>query len=110
MKRPAAPRGRHRTDYVPKARREAQRVAGFLQHALGAGRPELAGRVPVRPLVVIVDGRLMVDAWPSGVTVVMTSTLIEALRALPAVLDTEAAAAVYELARRDTTWKPPRTR
>jgi hypothetical protein len=35
----------HQTDYVPKARREAQRVAGFLQQALAAGRPELAGRV-----------------------------------------------------------------
>jgi hypothetical protein len=98
----------HRTGYVPKARREAQRVTGFLQQALAVERPELAGRVPVRPLVVIVGGRLMVNTWPSGVTVVMTSTLVESLRALPAMLDTQAAAAVYELARRSTTWNPAR--
>jgi hypothetical protein len=42
------------------------------------------------------------------VTVVMTSTLVESLRALPAMLDTQAAAAVYELARRSTTWNPAR--
>lgn len=46
----------------------------------------------------------MVDRWPSGVTVVMTSTLIEAVRAFPAVLGAEQVAAVYELARRSTIW------
>jgi hypothetical protein len=100
----------HRTDYVPKARREADRVTGFLQTALTAhGYPELAGRVPVRPLLAIVGGRLMTDRWPAGVTVVMTSTLIEAVRAFPAALDPDQVAAVYDLARRSTTWNPPPT-
>ena len=97
----------YRTDYVPKARREAQRVTEFLDAALTTtGMPGLVGRVPVRPLVVIVGGRLVVDRWPSGVTVVMTSTLIEAVRAFPAVLGGQEVGAVYELARRSTTWNP----
>ena len=37
----------------------------------------------MRPLLVIVGGRLVVHRWPTGVTVVMTSTLIEAVRAFP---------------------------
>jgi hypothetical protein len=80
----------YRTGYVPKARREAQRVAEFLGAALAsAGKRELAGRVPVRPLIVIVGGRLVVERSPSGVTVVMTSGLIEAVRAFPAALGAE---------------------
>jgi hypothetical protein len=58
-------------------------------------------------LLAIVGGRLMSDRWPAGVTVVMTSTLIEAVRAFPAALDQDQVAAVYELARRSTTWNPP---
>ena len=98
----------HRTDYVPKARREADRVTRLLQATLAAhGHIELAGRVSVRPLLVIVGGRLMTDRWPAGVTVVMTSTLIHAVRAFPTALDPDEVAAVYELARRSTTWNPP---
>ncbi len=83
-----------------------QRVTGSLQQTLTAKLPKLTGKVPVRPLLVIVGGRLMTDAWPAGVTVVMASKLIEALRAFPAVLSTEEVGAVYELARRSTTWNP----
>lgn len=98
----------HRTEYVPKARREAQRVTGFLQQTLAGQLPQLAARVPVRPLVTIVGGRLMVvGSWPSRVTVVMSTKLIETLRAFPATLDVEQARDVYELARRSTTWNPP---
>jgi hypothetical protein len=97
----------YRTDYVPKARREAQRVTAFVQATLDAhGHAEL-GRVPVRPLLAIVGGRLVTVRWPAGVTVVMTATLIEAVRAFPAALDPGEVAAVYELARRSTTWNPP---
>jgi hypothetical protein len=94
------------TEYVPKARREAQRVAGLLRQAL-AGLPALATRrIPVRPVIVIVGGRLRVETWPSGVTVVMTDRLIAAVRAFPAVLSPTGVAAVYEMARRSTTWNP----
>ena len=94
----------HPTSYVPKARREAERVGGFLQQILTVELPDLAGRVPVRPLLVIVGGRLMTHAWPAGVTVTMASRLIEALRAFPTVLRVEEVSAVYELGRRSTTW------
>jgi hypothetical protein len=40
------------------------------------------------------------------VTVVMTSNLIETLRAFPAALAAETVGAVYELARRSSTWNP----
>ena len=49
---------RYPTDYVAKARREADWVAGFLLPALAAGgHPDLAQRVLVRPLVALVDVR-----------------------------------------------------
>ena len=57
----------------------------------------------MQPLIVIVGGRLVVDAWPP---VVMTGTLIESLHAFPTALDPAQAAAVYEFAWRSTTWNP----
>jgi hypothetical protein len=76
-------------------------------HQLTAhGHAGLAGRVPVRPLIAVVGGRVMVDRWPAGVTVVMSSNLIEAVRAFPAALNAGEVAAVYALARRSTTWNP----
>ncbi len=50
----------------------------------------------------------MVTIVPCGaaVTVVMASDLITSLRALPTALQPAEAAAVYELARRSTTWNP----
>ena len=101
----------HPTDYVAKARREAERIEQFIRPALTAsGATELASRLPVRPLIVIVGGRLLVDRWPSGVTVVMIRTLIEVLSTLPAVLAAPEVTAVYELARRSTTWNPSRNK
>ena len=100
--------GRHREPYVPKARREAQRAAEHLRPALrAADTPELAERLVVRSLVAIVGARLIVQEWPSGVTVVMTGQLLHALRSLPAALDPADVAAVYAIARRSTTWTSP---
>lgn len=63
----------HPSEYVRKARREAERVAEFLRPALtAAGSPGLAGQVVVRPLLAIVGVRLLITRWASGVTVVMT--------------------------------------
>ena len=76
---------RHRTYYVAKARREAERVVGFLRPALTAvGRSDLAQRVPVRPVVALVDVRLTIQAWPAGVTVTVSRQLLERLRDFPA--------------------------
>jgi hypothetical protein len=72
---------RHPTDYIVKTRREADRVAGFLRPALAAGgHPDLAQQLPVRPLVALVDVRLIVEALPAGVTVTMSQQLLERLR------------------------------
>jgi|GEM_PF-1050662 len=101
-------RGRHREPYVPKARREAQRVAEHLRPALrAAGHPELAERLTSRPLLAIVGARLVVRQWPAGVTVVMSEKLLHALRSIPAALDPGEVGAVYEIARRSTTWRRP---
>ncbi len=98
---------RYPTDYVAKARREAERVAGFLRPALAvAGHADLAQRVPVRPLVALVDVRLTVQAWPAGVTVTMSRQLLERLHAFPAALNGEQAAAIYAVARLEQTWNP----
>ncbi|ODU05884.1 MAG: hypothetical protein ABS81_06350 [Pseudonocardia sp. SCN 72-86] len=97
----------HLTEYVRKARREAERAAQFLRPALaGAGTPELAARVAVRPMLAIVGGRLLISRWAPGVTVVMTRQLLHAVRSIPAVLDAAEVATVYEVARRSTTWNP----
>lgn len=95
------------SEYVRKARREAERVAEFLRPALtAAGSPELAARIVVRPMLAIVGGRLLITRWTPGVTVVMTRQLLHAVRSIPSVFDGDEVAAVYEVARRSTTWNP----
>ncbi len=96
--------GGHRQDYIPKARREAQRAADFLRPALvAAGRPQLAGRLVVRPMIAVVGGRLLIRQWAPGVTVVMTRQVPHALRSMPAVLTPSEVGTLYGLARRSTT-------
>ncbi len=97
----------HPTEYVRKARREAERVREFLRPALvEVGSSELAGRVPVRPVIAILAGLLRIDRAAPGVTVVTARQLVHLLCALPAVLDEAEVGAVYEVARRSTTWNP----
>lgn len=75
---------RHRTDYLTKARREAERVAGLLEAALAtAGYSGLAQRVPVRPMIVVVGARLLVSDWAAGVSVVMPRQLLHTLTSMP---------------------------
>ncbi len=98
---------RYPTNYVAKARREAERVAGFLRPALAAaGHADLAQQVPVRPLVALVDVRLTVQAWPTGVTVTMSRQLLERLHAFPVALTGEQAATIHAVARLEQTWNP----
>ncbi|MFC4951048.1 nuclease-related domain-containing protein [Pseudonocardia sp. GCM10023141] len=95
------------TEYIRKARREAERVTGFLRPAMvAAGAAELAERVAVRPLIAVVGGRLLIAQWAPGVTVVMPRQLVHTLRSIPAVLNEDEVGAVYEVARRSTTWNP----
>lgn len=93
------------TEYVRKARREAERAAEFLRPALvEVGEPALAARLVVRPLIAVIGGRLLVRSWASGVTVVMPRQLVHALRAIPAGLDEAEVGTMFEVARRSTTW------
>jgi hypothetical protein len=49
------------TDYIPTARREAQRAAALISSALDATEhPELAARVIVRPALAVVGGRVLI--------------------------------------------------
>ena len=69
-----------------------------------AGQAALAARLVVRPMIAVVGGRLVVRSWAAGVTVVMPRQLVHALCAIPAALDEAAVGAVFEVARRSTTW------
>lgn len=96
------------TDYVPKARREAERAARFLALALAGSDvdPDLARRLTVRPLIAIVGGRLVVREFAPGVTVVMPDRLLHAVGAFPPVLDPSEVNELFAIARRSTTWNP----
>jgi hypothetical protein len=93
------------TDAVAKARREARVARSALAAALReAGRHDLAERMPVRPVIAVVGGLLHAVRWPPDVTVVTSTTLVHTLSALPTRLDGRAVAAIYDVARRSTTW------
>jgi hypothetical protein len=93
------------TDYVVRSRREAEHARSVLRAALHAhGRPDLAERLPVRPLIAVLGGLLHVQRWPAGVMVVTTTGLNHLLRSLPLVVGPGDVDAVHEVARRSTTW------
>lgn len=93
------------TDYVERSRREAQHATAALRAALRVhGRPALAERLPVRPLIAVLGGLLHVERWPAGVVVVTTTRLNHLLRSLPPALGHRDVDAVHDVARRSTTW------
>jgi hypothetical protein len=97
---------------VRRARLEAIRARELLSAALAdAGHADTAARTTVRPLLVVVGGRLLVAQWPTGVSVVMTRQLLQTLIAIPATLSTADVGTVFEVARRSTSWilrqRPP---
>jgi hypothetical protein len=77
----------HKTDYVPKARRETERATALLHSALtAAGRQDIASRLSVRSVIATVGARVMVEAYAPGVAVLMTRELYSHLTTLPVVL------------------------
>lgn len=97
-----------RTEYVARARREADRVNRLLASALiDAGHHELAELAVARSMLTVVGARLQVRSWPSGVTVTTPATLVVALRAMPVRLGPADVGQVFEIARRSTTWRRP---
>lgn len=95
------------TDYVRKARREAERADQLVRAAVAGVDPATAERIRVRPMIVVVGGRVVVREWSPGVSVVMTDRLLPTLQAFSAALDSGQVATVLDVARHPATWNPP---
>ncbi|MEJ3655623.1 nuclease-related domain-containing protein [Actinomycetes bacterium KLBMP 9759] len=94
------------TEYVARSREEAAVTRALLGAALrGGGHHRLAATLDVRSLIAVLGGLLHVVRWPAGVTVTTTTRLVHSLRTLPARIDPAAVEAVFEVARRSTTWQ-----
>jgi hypothetical protein len=87
----------HRTDYLPKAHREGERVARLLDAA--TGHP-----VTVTPVLVVMADEFVVKAQPSDVVVLRRRELVRWLRAQPRMLDHAAVLRVGAKAHRPETW------
>jgi hypothetical protein len=101
---------RRPTEHIPKARREAERVTTALRPALtDTGLAELAARLPIRPMIVLVGARLTRRNFAAGVTVVMSGDLVTTLRQMTAHIPPAEVEAVFAVARRSTTGlgRPP---
>lgn len=99
---------RHRTDYLAKAQREAERATGLMRPALAAsGHDALAQRITVRPMIVVVGARLLVSEWAVGVNVVMPRQLVHTLTSMPERLAAAEVDELFETARRGRTWMEP---
>lgn len=89
----------HRTHYVRNARHEAARASSLLSAALGWSVPVHGVVVPVGAIEVTVQSQ------PLEVTVVPRRQLAGWLGRLGPLLTQEQVEAVYEVARRSTTWR-----
>lgn len=91
--------------YVREARVESLLVRSRLTTALAeTGEGDLAGRLRVRPVVVLVGTRLLVHRWADGVLVLLPRELLHTVRQLPVGLDPTDRDTLFQLARRSTTW------
>ncbi|NMH96568.1 nuclease-related domain-containing protein [Pseudonocardia acidicola] len=94
-----------RTDYITRSQAEGASATRALQAALHyLGERELARQLTVRPMIAVVGGVLQVWDWPGDVSIVTTTSLLRGLRALPGRFDAREVDAIYEIARRSTTW------
>ena len=92
-----------RQPYLRNSRHEAQRASNLLTAACG---------FPVFAVGVVVPvgaDDLTIKKAPDGVHVINRMRLARWLRHRPEVLDEGIVAAVYDAARRSTTWQPART-
>ncbi|WP_051342305.1 nuclease-related domain-containing protein [Pseudonocardia spinosispora] len=97
---------RRRTEYVARARTEAEDAARLLRRALARnGRTSVAEHLVVRPMVAVVGARVLDSGRPGGVIVTNSASLEMCLRALPSRLTRDEVASVFEVARRSTTWQ-----
>lgn len=87
-----------RTDAVPRARVEAERVRELLLPRLGTAT------VPVRPVIAIVGAPVLVRRWPDDVVVATEGALLPSLRGMAPVLGARAVEEVFAIARRAESW------
>lgn len=87
-----------RTSYLRNSTFEAARTTKLLSTACGF-------EVPVEPIIVVLCAELTIKAPPSGVHVVSHRRIRKWLAKRPAVLDHVQVEAIYDRARRATTWR-----
>jgi Nuclease-related domain len=87
-----------RTDYLRNSRYEATRAARLLSSAVGVN-------VLVEPVIVVLAEKLTVKHQPDGVHVVAHYNIAYWLSRLQKRLAPHAVAAIFDVARRDTTWR-----
>ncbi len=93
------------TAYVAKARQEANRASTQLIAVLSAsGNADLAARLAVQPLILVVGTMPSLRGGASGVPVVPLQSLRRTVESLPVQLTRHEVAVVFDLARRSTTW------
>jgi hypothetical protein len=95
----------HRSDYIAKARREAERAAELLRSALAAlGRDDIAAGLRVRAVLAVVGARVVVRGWADGVSVLMPRDLVPTLTSMSAALDPGQVDVVHGVARHRGVW------
>ena len=87
-----------KTNYLRNSRHEAARTSKLLTTACGFD-------VQVEPIIVVIAAELTIKAQPADVHVVARKLIGKWLERRPATLSPVAVAAIYEMARRDTTWQ-----
>ena len=87
-----------KTNYLRNSRHEAARASKLLTAACGFD-------VQVEPIIVVIAAELTIKAQPADVHVVARKRIGKWLERRPATLSPAAVEAIYEMARRDTTWR-----
>ncbi|MGY6499909.1 MAG: nuclease-related domain-containing protein [Acidimicrobiales bacterium] len=90
--------GGHRTQYLRNSRFEGTRASSMLAAACGF-------EVPVRPVIVLMCEELTIKSAPEDVSVVSIRIIRKWLQRRPVVLTAEQVEAIYDHARRDSTWR-----
>jgi Nuclease-related domain len=92
--------------YVPKARREAERVRDLLGPALtAAGHADLAARLIISPMIALVGATLQIRRPAPGVMVFRHSELLQRLRSMSKRLDVGEIDAIYQVVSLRSTWR-----
>jgi Nuclease-related domain len=87
-----------RTDYLCNSRHEATRAARLLSAAAGF-------EVVVEPVVVVLAAELTIKTPADGIHVVAHTKAARWLNHLPTRLSPDVVAQIFDVSRRDTTWR-----